>query len=86
LLADELRIGRPDLAGRYDDGGLVDLNSAPADVIAQICGIPAVVANAIVEFRDRRAQPFTNVDELFVMADLPVSTWDRIRDRAVLLP
>jgi DNA uptake protein ComE-like DNA-binding protein len=85
LLANELHIGRPDLTRAYDDGGLVDLNSAPADVIAEVCGIPAEVAATIVEFRDRRDQPFANADELFVMADLPVSTWDRIRDRAVLL-
>jgi hypothetical protein len=85
LLAKELHIGRPDLTGDYNDGGLVDLNSAPADVIAQICDIPAEIAGTIVEFRDRSGQAFTNADELFVMADLPVSTWDRIRDRAVLL-
>jgi DNA uptake protein ComE-like DNA-binding protein len=85
LLAKELHIGRPDLTGDYNDGGLVDLNSAPADVIARICDIPAEIAGAIVEFRDRSGQSFTNADELFVMADLPVSMWDRIRDRAVLL-
>jgi DNA uptake protein ComE-like DNA-binding protein len=85
LLATELHIGRPDLTGDYDDGGLVDLNSAPADVIAEVCGIPAAVAATIVEFRAEREQPFANADELFVMADLPVSTWDRIRDRGVLL-
>ena len=85
MLANELHIGRRDLNGSYDDGGLVDLNSAPVAVIAQICGIPVEVATTIVEFRDQRGQPFANVDELFVLADLPVSAWDRIRDRAVLL-
>jgi DNA uptake protein ComE-like DNA-binding protein len=85
LLAHELHIGRPDLTRTYDDGGLVDLNSAPADVIARVCDIPAAVAATIVTTRDERGEPFDNVDEVFVMADLPVSTWDRIRDRAVLL-
>ena len=28
-LADELRIGRPDLPRRFDDGGLIDVNHAP---------------------------------------------------------
>ncbi|GAA5169770.1 hypothetical protein [Amycolatopsis dongchuanensis] len=37
LLAKELGIGRPDLERGYDDGGLVDLNSAPAEVLARIC-------------------------------------------------
>lgn len=85
LLARELYIGRPDMTRTYDDGGLVDLNNAPANVIADVCGVPADVAATIVDARDERGEPFANVDELFVMADLPLSTWDRIRDRAVLL-
>lgn len=86
LLARELHIGRPDMSRDYDDGGLIDLNSAPAAVIAEVCGIPAEVATAIVAARTDRGAPFANVDELFVVTDLPVSAWDRIRDRAVLLP
>jgi hypothetical protein len=86
LLARELHIGRPDLTRTYDDGGLVDLNSAPAKVIAETCGIPTEVAATIVDARNQRSEPFSNVDELFVITDLPVTTWDRIRDRAVLLP
>jgi hypothetical protein len=85
LLARELHIGRPDLTRTYDDGGLVDLNSAPATVIAETCGVPADVATTIAAAVNQRGEPFINVDELFVMADLPVSTWDRIRDRAILL-
>lgn len=86
LLARELRIGRPDLPRSYDDGGLVDLNNAPAAVIAEAYGIPPEVAGAIVDARDRRGEPFSTVDELLVLADLPVNTWDHIRDRAVMLP
>jgi DNA uptake protein ComE-like DNA-binding protein len=86
LLARELHIGRPDMSRDYDDGGLIDLNSAPAPLIAEVCGIPAATAASIVDARTQRGEPFSNVDELFVMADLPVSTWDRIRDRAVLIP
>lgn len=86
LLARELHIGRPDLPRTYDDGGLVDLNSAPAATIATTCDIHADVAATIVATREARGEPFTNVDELFVLTDVPVATWDRIRDRAVLLP
>jgi DNA uptake protein ComE-like DNA-binding protein len=86
LLARELRIGRPDVAKDYDDGGLVDLNHAQAEVIAETCGIPVEVAAIIVRARVQRGESFANVDELFVMAELPVATWDSIRDRAVLLP
>ncbi len=86
LLARELHIGRSGVNSTYDDGGLVDLNSAPAEVIADTCGIPVDVAVTIVDARDDRGEPFANVDELFVMVSVPVSMWDRIRDRAVLLP
>jgi hypothetical protein len=85
LLARELHIGRPDMTRTYDDGGLADLNSAPAEVIADMCGIPVAVAVTITDARYQRGEPFANVDELFVMVSPPVSTWDRIRDRAVLL-
>lgn len=85
LLARELRIGRPDIAREYDDGGLVDVNSAPAHVIAEVCGIPADAAAKIVNERDRQGGQFSNVDEIFIMTDMPVSQWDRVRDRAIAL-
>jgi hypothetical protein len=85
LLAHELHIGRPDITRGYDDGGLVDLNSAPAQVIGSVCDIPPTIALSIVDTRNRRGDPFANVDELLVLADIPVGVWDRIRDRAVLL-
>ncbi|HEX3788312.1 MAG TPA: helix-hairpin-helix domain-containing protein [Pseudonocardiaceae bacterium] len=85
MLARELHVGRPDLARTYDDGGLVDLNTAPAHTIADVCGIPPEVGAAIVEARGRHGGSFANVDELLVIADLPTTTWDSIRDRAVLL-
>lgn len=84
LLARELRIGRPDLPHSYDDGGLVDLNNAPAAAIAQICEIPLPAAEEIV--RARQDGGFSGVDELLVMVTVPVSAWDRIRDRGLTLP
>lgn len=85
LLARDLHIGRPDLARIYHDGGLVDVNSAPVEVIAGVCGISIDVATIIVSARVKRGEPFANIDELLVLTDLPLSTWDLIRDRAVLL-
>jgi DNA uptake protein ComE-like DNA-binding protein len=84
-LARELRIGRPDLPREYDDGGLVDLNSAPAALIARICDIPRDLADRIVAARAAGA-PFVRVDDAFTFTDIPVELWDRIRDRAVTLP
>ncbi|MHA6793120.1 ComEA family DNA-binding protein [Pseudonocardia bannensis] len=85
LLARELRIGRPDLPRDYDDGGLVDLNSAPAEVIADLCGIDPGIARRIVEARTTAGVPFAHVDDAFAYTDIPVALWDRIRDRAVIL-
>jgi DNA uptake protein ComE-like DNA-binding protein len=85
LLARELRIGRPDMTRDYDDGGLVDLNSAPGQVIAEVSGIPLAVAASIVDARARQGGRFANVDEVFVVADLPLALWDQIRDRAIVL-
>jgi DNA uptake protein ComE-like DNA-binding protein len=84
LLARELRIGRPDLPREYDDGGLVDLNSAPAQVVASVCGLEPVQAARIVQAR-QAAGRFAAVDDVFSWTELPVSLWDQVRDRAVVL-
>lgn len=81
LMARELHIGRPDLSGGYDDGGLVDIASAPASVIAQVLELSPEQAAGIIAVRDTA---FT-VDDLFALVDLPLSAWDRIRDRAVII-
>ncbi len=81
LLARELRIGRPDLQGDYDNGGLVDIASAPETVIAQVLDLPPEQAAGIVAVRDLAM----TVDDLFTLTDLPVTTWDVIRDRAVII-
>ncbi|MCD2186800.1 helix-hairpin-helix domain-containing protein [Actinomycetospora soli] len=84
LLARELRIGRPDLPREYDDGGLVDLNAAPAPAIADVCGLDPTHAGRIVQAR-QAAGRFGSVEDVFSWTELPVETWDRIRDRAVTL-
>lgn len=81
LMARELRIGRPDLSGDYDDGGLIDIASAPGSVIAQVLELSPEQAAEIVAARDTAI----TVDDLFSLADLPTSAWDRIRDRAVII-
>lgn len=83
-LARDLRIGRPDLPRQYDDGGLVDINTAPPSVIAHYCGIDDRAARQIERARSQRSIPFQSVDELLVFAELDVSLWDLIRERAVV--
>lgn len=83
LLARDLKIGRPDLPHTFDDGGLVDLNSAPAKVIADVCDLDEATAEYITAARPPGG--FMAVDDVFSFADIPVATWDVIRDRAVVI-
>lgn len=84
LLARDLKIGRPDLARTFDDGGLVDLNSASAQVIAEVCNLPLATGEDIAAARPPYG--FMTVDDVFSLADMPVAAWDVIRDRAVAIP
>lgn len=84
LLAGDLKIGRPDLPRTFDDGGLVDLNSAPATVIAEVCQLPEATAADIVAARPPGG--FLVVDEVFSLAEIPVTAWEVVRDRAVVIP
>lgn len=72
LIADELHIGRPDLGGTFDDGGLVDINHATVDAMASAFGISPVDARAIVQLRDVHGE-FASVDEMLVLVELPMS-------------
>jgi hypothetical protein len=84
LLARDLKIGRPDLAHTFDDGGLVDLNSASARIIAETCDLPDATGEDIAAARPPGG--FMAVDDVFSLAEIPVAAWDIIRDRAVVIP
>ena len=83
-LAHELGIGRPDLVSTFDDGGLVDVNHSPLDVIAGLPGIDVKTAERIVMTRSELGG-FTSVDELSVTLDLPPAQLDGIADRLLFL-
>ncbi|TNC24839.1 ComEA family DNA-binding protein [Amycolatopsis alkalitolerans] len=85
LLAKELHIGRPDLPGDYDDGGLVELNTAPAETLARRLGLDPAQAQSIVDARASFGGAFSAVDDVFAATELPLDTWDLIRDRAIIL-
>ncbi|HEX4723560.1 MAG TPA: hypothetical protein VH333_13655 [Pseudonocardiaceae bacterium] len=81
LAAHDLHIGRPDIKHRvYDDGGLVDLNAAPATAIAMACELPVSVAEAIVA-----ARPFATVDDVVTLVEIPLSAWGTLRDRGIVI-
>src|SRR6266516_5490383 len=53
VLARELRIGRPDLARDYDDGGLVDVNKVPGEFLQSQLGLSADEAAAVIAARTK---------------------------------
>jgi hypothetical protein len=80
-LARELGIGRPDLDRDFDDGGLVDLNEAPAAVLASLPGVSMEQAALIVADRAHRGRfrsPADLVVRGIVAPPLPAPLADRI--------
>jgi len=85
-LAAELRIGRPDLERDYDDGGLVDVNHVPIDILVEYLDMAPEVATEIVRTRAIR-DGFTSADDLFISVDcLNPARLDMIRDRLIFIP
>jgi hypothetical protein len=85
-LAAELRIGRPDLERSYDDGGLVDVNHVPIDILVEYLDMAPEVATEIVRTRAIR-DGFTSADDLFISVDcLNPARLDMIRDRLIFIP
>lgn len=84
-LASDLAIGRPDLGRGYDDGGLVDVNTAPATLLTRLPGLTEPLAQRVVVAR-AAAGGFTSLEEMAILADLPPGLIDLMRDRVVLSP
>jgi hypothetical protein len=81
--ARELGIGRPDRHGF--DGGLVDLNSAPALEIGRLPGVSSSLAHRIVTIREE-VGGFSSLEDCGLVLSLDAPTLDRMRPHAVVLP
>ena len=79
----ELGIGRPDLGRGYDDGGLVHVNSAPAEVFMRVADLDRGAAEAIVAARTARGGSFYDMAELVDSVSLPAYAREQLRDRAI---
>ncbi|GII64130.1 hypothetical protein Skr01_42150 [Sphaerisporangium krabiense] len=84
-LARELRIGRPDLPRTYDDGGLVDVNHAPAEVIAGLPGMNAQLARRVVEARVE-VGGFVSAEDVSIALDLPPRLTADLVELTIYLP
>lgn len=83
-LARELRIGRPDLPRKFDDGGLVDVNHVPATILATLPGFTPELADRVVRVRDEH-HGFNFVEELEAYANLPEALADELAERLLFL-
>jgi hypothetical protein len=83
-LARELRIGRPDLLRQFNDGGLVDVNHVPSQVLAERLGLSPAEAARVVEARERLGG-FSSAAELCAFAEVPDATIDPVQERLVFL-
>ena len=84
-LAREIGVGRPHLGRELDDGGLLDLNSVPAETLVRVAELTEEQAAEVVRLRTER-QGLTTVDELVVYGQLPPMVVDHLREYAVFLP
>jgi DNA uptake protein ComE-like DNA-binding protein len=79
VLAHDLRIGRPDLPHDYDDGGLVDVNEVPSDVLVSCLGLTPAEAAAVVAARDQLGR-FSSPEELTAYTELSPDRVGALRD------
>src|SRR5215468_5090276 len=79
VLARELAIGRPDVPHDYDDGGLVDVNHVPGDVLASSLGLTAEESASVVAVRDRLGR-FSGPKELTAYTELTPERVEALRD------
>jgi hypothetical protein len=83
-LARELRIGRPDLPRQFDDGGLIDVNHVPEQVLVERLGFSPAEAARVVEARERLGG-FSSAEEVGAFAEVPDATVDVLGDRLLFL-
>ena len=83
-LALELGVGRPDREGALD-AGLIDVNSAPLEVIQRLPGIDDATARRIVAIREE-LDGFSSLEDMGMTLDLDGETVADLRGKAVFLP
>ncbi|GGO11269.1 AfsR/SARP family transcriptional regulator [Micromonospora parathelypteridis] len=81
----EFAIGRPDLARAFDDGGLVDVNAVPDQVLATLPGLTEVQRRQIAMDRWVRG-PYASMEELAARCALPLAAVDALRGVLLFLP
>lgn len=84
-LAKRSGVGRPDRPRQIEDGGLVDLNHAPVEVLLDLPGFNEAVARQVRE-RVERLGPFQHLDEVILEVGVAPGFERHLREYAVLIP
>jgi helix-hairpin-helix protein len=82
-LAREMGIGRPDRPGAAD-GGVIDVNSAPPELLERLPGIDAAAALRIVQVR-AEVDGFSSLADLGMTLELDGDAVEDLRGRVVFL-
>ena len=82
-LAYEMGLGRSNVPGWYA-AGLVDINHASAEMIAELPGVNLARAREIAKAREELGG-FSSVEDMGLALDLPADTVNALRDRTVYL-
>ncbi|MFA1542288.1 helix-hairpin-helix domain-containing protein [Actinomadura monticuli] len=83
-LARELRIGRPDVPRTYDDGGLVDVNHAPREILEALPGMTPEMVDRVLHRREEQGG-FLSAEEMAVDADIPPDALPEMADFTIFL-
>ena len=84
MMARELGIGRPESKQGYDDGGLLELNSATAKQLSAVCGLPRNLAEEVVASRATLGH-FVNVEDAIVFGQIGEEYAPMVRDRGIIV-
>ncbi|MDS1271764.1 hypothetical protein RIF23_15825 [Lipingzhangella sp. LS1_29] len=87
MMAQELRIGRPDVPDRtYDDGGVIDLNHVPEELLrSRLAMLSSGDVTAIVQER-QASGPFRSLQDLQNRVPISPGALPELREFAVFLP
>ncbi|WP_199037398.1 ComEA family DNA-binding protein [Glycomyces salinus] len=85
MLAKRLAIGRPDLPRQFDDGGLVDINHAPPQVLTSLPGVTPEGARQIRE-RVELVGPFTSLGEVLLVVEISPAFEHHLNEYAIFIP
>ena len=84
MMARELGIGRPGSSTGYQDGGLLELNSATAEQLGAVCGLPPEMAEAVVVARADLGR-FQSVEDVIMFGQIGEEHVPMVRDRGIVI-